>query len=289
MPPHHDIYVARSRVAWLKHNGISSLRNRFENMDDISEAYLFQLINSSILASRERRIPWANLFSGNRARKALIDLMSYRFGLFFHPLSNTFEFFGRHFYKYAPVANAVLYDHGFLESDAPRLPMEYDAVFDVGAFVGDSAIVLSDYLSSAGKIFSFEPSEYWKYIFRNARLNGVSEKVEVIPQYVGDGSGNSISLSDFSKKRGLSRDGTYLLKADIEGYERQMLSGAKDFIRKYTPVLLIAAYHLPDDLVVLFDQIMDAYDGYKIYFRHHQSFSPLIEYYYIAIPDTLTD
>lgn len=60
------------------------------------------------------------------------------------------------------------------------------------------------------------------------------------------------------------------IKMDVEGAERQALSGAREVIKRNNPVLAISAYHLWDDLAVLpllIDEITA--DGYRIYLRHH--------------------
>ncbi|MEM3434401.1 MAG: FkbM family methyltransferase, partial [Candidatus Methanomethyliaceae archaeon] len=43
------------------------------------------------------------------------------------------------------------------------------------------------------------------------------------------------------------------IKADVEGYERELLLGAEETIRRYHPRLSLCTYHLPDDWRVLRD------------------------------------
>lgn len=40
---------------------------------------------------------------------------------------------------------------------------------------------------------------------------------------------------------------TSLIEADVEGYERELLLGARENIRRYRPRLSICTYHLPND------------------------------------------
>lgn len=41
------------------------------------------------------------------------------------------------------------------------------------------------------------------------------------------------------------------IKADVEGYERELLLGAEETIRRYRPQLSLCTYHLPDDWQVI--------------------------------------
>ena len=62
-------------------------------------------------------------------------------------------------------------------------------------------------------------------------------KVSTIDQFVSE---NQIRKVDF-------------IKADIEGAERYMLTGATDTLRRFAPKLAICTYHLKDDPQVLED------------------------------------
>lgn len=61
---------------------------------------------------------------------------------------------------------------------------------------------------------------------------------------------------------------TYL-KLEIEGAELAALRGAHRLIRADKPVLAVAAYHKPDDLLALTDQIRSFDVGYDLKLRHH--------------------
>lgn len=54
------------------------------------------------------------------------------------------------------------------------------------------------------------------------------------------------------------------IKADIEGSERDMLKGAEDTIRRFSPKISICTYHLPDDKEVLEDRIRTINPNYVI-------------------------
>ncbi|MBC7331040.1 MAG: FkbM family methyltransferase [Synergistetes bacterium] len=53
------------------------------------------------------------------------------------------------------------------------------------------------------------------------------------------------------------------IKADVEGYERELLLGACEFIRKYKPRLSICTYHLPDDYI----EIPKIVEGFGLKYR----------------------
>jgi FkbM family methyltransferase len=63
------------------------------------------------------------------------------------------------------------------------------------------------------------------------------------------------------------------IKSDIEGYERNLLLGAKNTLKKFAPKLAICTYHLPDDPQVLEAIIKDANPNYKVVHLKHKLFA----------------
>jgi hypothetical protein len=63
------------------------------------------------------------------------------------------------------------------------------------------------------------------------------------------------------------------IKSDIEGYERNLLLGAKNTLKKFAPKLAICTYHLPDDPQVLESIIKDANPDYKVVHLRHKLFA----------------
>lgn len=53
-----------------------------------------------------------------------------------------------------------------------------------------------------------------------------------------------------------------LIKIDTEGYERNIIQGAKRTIERFSPILTMSAYHLPDDESVLPKLVHEIYPGY---------------------------
>ena len=162
-----------------------------------------------------------------------------------------------------------------------------DIVLDAGSWIGDFAA----YASAKGAItYAFEPTnESYEYLLQTAKLNkniypvkkGLGNKKTVGLLAKGDHSGaNAIvsesvegphgegqhveitTVDDFVKENGLAR--VDFIKADIEGYERYMLEGAQETLKKFAPKLAICTYHLPDDPDVLEKWIKKANPAYNV-------------------------
>ena len=160
---------------------------------------------------------------------------------------------------------------------------------DIGAFVGDSAIVLSNYTTK--NIYSFEISPFHvEKIKLYSQLNNIEDKVVPINKGVGNEEGflyisdeniNSALTSDINGNikievttvdnevyKNLINPG--FIKIDTEGCELSILQGAKEVIRKFRPILSIAVYHNFDDLFRIPDFIK-TFGNYKIEFRAYSN------------------
>ncbi|WP_295157699.1 FkbM family methyltransferase [uncultured Brachyspira sp.] len=163
-------------------------------------------------------------------------------------------------------------DHLYFKSGLSYVPKKYidtqlkDSIFiDGGGFIGDTAILFSQYEFSS--IYSFEPDENNYNIMKDNIIKykkdniipcnlGISDKNEKL--YINsNGSVDSgatflsasrnvskyadiVKLDDYLKDR---KNRVGLIKLDIEGFEENALIGAEKIIREDKPILLIAAYH----------------------------------------------
>jgi FkbM family methyltransferase len=171
-----------------------------------------------------------------------------------------------------------------------------DLVFDVGAWYGDFAALAA--VEFGAVVYAFEPDNknydmLQKTIDLNAGMRG-----EIIPVKVGVGANKSkafINLynqnwrggADISEKHGQACDITTIddfvhennvqkvdfIKADIEGFEREMLKGATATLRTFAPKISICTYHLPDDPQILRDLIQKANPAYKFEQRRKKLFA----------------
>jgi len=166
-----------------------------------------------------------------------------------------------------------------------------DIVIDSGSFIGDFAAYAS---TKGATTYAFEPTKnIFEYLQSTAALNknifpinaGLGEAkrtMNLLKSNQLDGECNSFiknnnhdnidftnseqaqvtTIDFFVQENNLSK--VDFIKADIEGFERQMLLGAKETLAKFAPKLAICTYHLPDDPQVLEQIIKEANPKYNV-------------------------
>lgn len=170
--------------------------------------------------------------------------------------------------KYPQLRCLVEYDFSLL----PNIDRGKD-VIDAGAFIGDSAVVLSRIYGFSGQIHAFEPiSKNYAKLCKTIALNGTKN---ITPVKLGLGSEKGkaeISLADagssilYGDKNGeqetikittidayVSECGLSigLIKVDVEGFERELLKGALETIKTQRPSLIISIYHNAADYLYI--------------------------------------
>lgn len=148
-----------------------------------------------------------------------------------------------------------------------------DVVIDAGANVGSFSILVAHYYPNA-KIFAFEPTPLtYEFLKKNTApypniipINaGLAEKEgerDFIVSSVGT-TGNhffdgvhmgesqigdkvmSVTITTIDKAVGSPVD---FIKIDTEGYEENILMGARETIKKYRPIVHLSAYHREGDI-----------------------------------------
>lgn len=173
-----------------------------------------------------------------------------------------------------------------------------DIVIDVGAWAGDFSAYC---VYKNAKIYAFEPSEHsFKLLEATASLNenkiipvkmGLGSKQTTLRFSTDNGGGNAVienaiiheenseiititTLDKFVEETGIEK--IDFLKADIEGYEREFLKGAKSTIQRFLPKIAICTYHLPDDPLILETIIKECNPNYKIVHSRHKLFAKCI-------------
>jgi FkbM family methyltransferase len=136
---------------------------------------------------------------------------------------------------------------------------EQDTVFDCGCAEGMFTFLNA---SVAKKIVCFEPLP--EFLVGLRKTFYVNPKIEIVPAALGDRCQNAflrrdalasaitttptdtpvdlITIDAYCNERNCQV--TYI-KADLEGYEMNMLKGAAETIKKFRPKIAITTYHLP--------------------------------------------
>jgi FkbM family methyltransferase len=157
-------------------------------------------------------------------------------------------------------------------------------ILDVGGYIGDSAIVLSEYTDRV--VYSFDPNP--KGIEKVEETIGLNGATKIVPVPLGlgdreetlfmeakrvDGSASFskqglpvkvTTLDEWAKRSGADIG---LIKVDIEGYEQRFIKGAVETIKKHRPAMLLSIYHNASDLFEIKPFLEDLKLGYRFKIR----------------------
>ena len=146
------------------------------------------------------------------------------------------------------------------------------AIIDIGAFIGDSALIFRRYLKN--KIYSFEPMpDNYKLMLKTIGMNGAGDQIIPVQMALTDTSDAKVFLDEQTAKGNIScyRTGDTqfgealpscalddfvqtnnlkvgMIKVDIEGGEQSFLRGARATIERDRPIMLLSIYHPWTDL-----------------------------------------
>ena len=167
-------------------------------------------------------------------------------------------------------------------------------ILDIGAYLGDSAILLTQYTDK--KIYSYELSptliqkirqNFGKYNQYTMKKSGsdLSEKVVLINKGVSEKEGtmeindiasdggsiqikgnvtiNITSIDSEVQKRNIT---PRFIKGDVEGVGLDVLKGGKETIAKYRPVIQMAMYHSYEEFFGMFE-FMRQFPNYLVEFH----------------------
>lgn len=163
-----------------------------------------------------------------------------------------------------------------------------DVVVEAGANIGTHTVPLSKLVGKAGRVVALEPqrlifqmlcanlalNDCWNVDCRNVAVGNTLGEVtmdNIMPEFVAnfgslrvnDCYSNSLGADVVSMvtidSLGLSQ--VDLIKADVEGFERAVVSGARETIKKYRPVIYVEHNDLADwSVPELFEELQ--YDCY---------------------------
>lgn len=169
-----------------------------------------------------------------------------------------------------------------------------DIVIDAGAWIGDFSALAASLVGKKGKVYAFEPSQQvmkWLKITASYYQNlmpiayGLGNVKQKLFYRDDEGGGGKFvdsdenwdammeitRLDDWVLENQISR--VDFIKADIEGFERKMLMGARKVLSEFGPTLSLCTYHLPDDPKVLKEIILEINPNYKIIQRRHKLYA----------------
>ena len=174
-----------------------------------------------------------------------------------------------------------------------------DVVLDLGAWIGD----FSAYASKKGAIvYAFEPLRETRVLLeKTVEYNkGNGGEIHIVPYGVGSENASVtfyrygghaasstfieanafgctdmervdvVKLDDWAQQENIKIN---FIKADIEGFERNMLKGAANILKTQQPILSLCTYHYPDDPAVMEKLILEANPNYRIIQRQMKLFA----------------
>ena len=165
----------------------------------------------------------------------------------------------------------------------PFLPDSLDGSFiDVGAFDGWTSKCFRSIYGESNRIIMLEPDPLNREIY--------FDQISAIPnsELLAKGAGERFKKERFSSAgsaSGISRAGQHeveivpldsvtnkkvgMIKMDIEGAEMSALRGAENILYKFLPILAIACYHSPLQLLEIPSYISRLNGDYKVFLRHY--------------------
>lgn len=175
---------------------------------------------------------------------------------------------------------------------------ENEIVFDIGAWIGDTAYVFSQRMHGTGKIYAFEPMpQNFEMLSENAAkipnliINNFAlgkENGILRFSFGGDNSGASrqnkngaldvkvTTVDNYVQENKIER--VDFIKADIEGAECDMLLGATETIKRFHPKLAICIYHRSQ---------IDHYEVPKVILSIRQDYEFYVEAYQNGLYETV--
>ncbi len=178
-----------------------------------------------------------------------------------------------------------------------------DIVIDAGAWLGDFAAYAA---FKGATVYAFEPTDdVYNMLLKTIDLNKeVSGKIIPVKLGLGDteeelkigikrssisGSNSFIddlsmssyetahitTVDSFVNQHKLER--VDFIKSDIEGFERNLLTGAKETLKRFAPKLAICTYHLPDDPETLEKIIKEANPNYTVIQLKHKLIATVVK------------
>ncbi|MCI5196119.1 MAG: FkbM family methyltransferase [Candidatus Electrothrix sp. AW5] len=173
------------------------------------------------------------------------------------------------------IGNVLFFEGCFEEEEidfvSDRLKLiDKPVILDIGANIGLHSLIWSFRFESRSEIYAFEPSKYTRDILkRNIKINKKCSNIKVIPLAVSNCCGttfffdaddnaysslknterknikekykvDTITIDKFVADNNMKK--IDFLKVDVEGFETEVIEGAKKCLSKFTPDVFIEIY-----------------------------------------------
>jgi len=225
--------------------------------------------------NKEKVIDSFNVFQDSRSQKIFLEYLKARF----FPIGN-FGIGGNIFLKQYTTGTEYFDIRYFSYSDN-------EVMADIGAYTGDTIVEFKKFMLEIGKdepfVYAFEPDEEnCKTLAQNMEYLSV-ERYELIRKCVGSDDTNnqkhvfnncrdfagSINIPMCRLDTILKDINVTFIKADVEGFELDVLKGAHYIIKTKQPKLAICVYHLTHDLFEIPLYIKQLNPNYKLFLGMH--------------------
>jgi FkbM family methyltransferase len=166
---------------------------------------------------------------------------------------------------------------------------------DGGAFIGDSALAISEYGVNA--IYCFEPDRQNRVALEQtiemnrldnvvieeaglggrqmtAFVSGSRSEVSLIVDENREGGVPVFTIDEFCAERNVVPG---LIKLDVEGMEYEVILGASRTIQAHKPILIISIYHTAKDFLEIKPMIQSLTENYTFLVRRLDPFHPTNE------------
>ncbi len=162
---------------------------------------------------------------------------------------------------------------------------EHEDILDLGAYRGDTVEEIFTLFGGISSAICFEPDP--KTFQKLSQYAEGKENVTALPFAAWNEFANFNFSGGGGRQSALSSDGKVSVQAvavdeildenqkisyvkmDVEGAEREALSGMKALLFAQKPKLSVACYHRTEDLLTLIPLIHSLNPDYRIYLRHH--------------------
>ena len=132
-----------------------------------------------------------------------------------------------------------------------------DIVIDIGCA---EALFALHHADVASHLYLYEALACWQEPLM-CTFKPFQDKTTIFCKLVGDGSGETVKLSDTIE---IASDRPCFVKMDIEGYEKEVLCGSKDFFLSHKVKLSCCTYHRQEDADAI-SSLLEGW-GYKVSF-----------------------